>query len=144
LGLFENATLVVMGPKKTRLFNNTVKTIGGGLRLMSGNFIPTQVTDLLLVENNSAPNSADIAVGVTSITVVNDGGADNVIASDSQEGTLELTLNVSGGNGWPSADSIAYSLYKAGEQRSFFPVDTTADGMFRKLPVRLKQRPGEL
>lgn len=37
--------------------------------------------------------------------------ADNVLPSDSRDGFLQLTLNVSGANGAPSDDDLAYSLF---------------------------------
>jgi predicted outer membrane repeat protein len=146
LGLYKSATLVVLGPMQTHVFNNTAKTVGGGLQLFSDNFSPTQLTDLLLAGYNSAPNSANMAVGSRRITVVDDGGADNVIASDSREAVLVVTLNVSGPHGWPSEDRIGYSLYtEANEHLGYSPGNTEYDdnSKLRKLPVRFKHPPGE-
>lgn len=115
VGVYENASLVV-GRTKTHVYHNKAGTLGGGLRLLSANFDPAQLTGLVMVYSNSAHYSGNIVISATSTTVVDRGGADSVIASDSKDTTLVLTLSVSGPHGWPSEEFIWVSLSTFGNE----------------------------
>jgi hypothetical protein len=88
-----------------------------------------------------------MSFGAKVITVVDDGGADSVISSDTSETMLVLKLNVSGPYGVPSEDPIGCSLFRASngaQQRSFNIVNiTTTKDNFRLLQVGFKLPPGE-
>lgn len=83
----------------------------------------------------------NIDVAGTHIAVVDDGGAERVIASDSKDMMLVVTLNVSGAHGLPSSDHISYSH---GDQPCLFPPESTTEGRLRKLRLGFKYPPGEL
>jgi hypothetical protein len=71
--------------------------------------------------------------------VVDDGGADNVNASDSKDTMLVLTLDASGPHGWPSDEAIGYTVYKgAARHRDYVKANTTTEGNLRKLQVGFK------
>lgn len=139
LCVWDEASSIVSGPVKPRVVNNTADTVGGGLRLKTSNFSPTQVGDLVSAKDNSALDGDmspyNIDVQATRITVVDDGGADRVIASDSKYMMLVVTLNVSGTHGLPSADRISYSHE---DQPCLFPPETTTEGKLRKLHLGFK------
>jgi hypothetical protein len=144
LAVYDNATLVVLGPTKTRITNNKASFQSGGMFLKSANFSPAELRGLLLVYNNTADYSPNIVVAARDITVVDSGDADHVIASDSRDATLMLTFNVSGPHGWPSEEVLWVELLTSQKEvRGTFIANTTTDGHLRKLPTRIKQPPGE-
>ncbi len=63
-------------------------------------------------------------------------------ASDGREGFLQLTLNVSGRNGMPSADDLVYSLYDDSNNKLFDQNLFTQGTELRQAAISIKRPPG--
>lgn len=141
--LLEKASKVACrGSRPTFVHLNTALTTGGGVRLRSNLAMDTALT-CFDVARNHAPSSADISMDIASIEVIRSNGK-NLIASDSRDGFLQVTLNVSGANGLPSSDDMTYTLFDA---KNTNLVDQTihAQGTgLKKFAISLKRPPGTL
>jgi hypothetical protein len=141
LYLSDDATVSFEGSKKSVIRNNTAGTTGGGIRLASA-LDHAALTQFLVVDGNTAHNqSSDISNSAHAIQVVRS-NADSLIASDTREGFLQLTLNVSGRNGMPSADDLTYSLYDANHAKLFDQNVVTQGTGLRMAAISLKRPPG--
>jgi hypothetical protein len=108
LVLQQDASLSVRRPSV--FANNTAGIIGGGVRLYSDRFDLEEVATKLLFAGNNASTAGLLPVSYAprKVQVVDNGNADNFITSDSKDGVLTMTLNVSGPQGLPCNDGINY------------------------------------
>jgi len=143
LSLFDSATLAVRGRQPSYFHNNTAGTTGGGLRLASGTSGPSaEVLQLIRAKGNVAPNAPEVSIQATDITIVNSSNADNFIASDSRDGFLQLTLNVSGAHGLPSDDQLMYSLFDSKNSTLFDQAIRSSGTDLKEVAISLKRPPG--
>jgi hypothetical protein len=139
LYLEDDTTTSFQGNTPTRIHNNEARTIAGGIRLAST--LPEKDLARFVVSNNTSLNSPDIGVVATSIEVVKSNG-DELLASDSRDGFLQVTLNVSGANGMPSADDLVYTVYDNNTATLFTQTVSTRAGNLKELAISLKLPPG--
>jgi hypothetical protein len=145
LYLTGDATLQLLG---TSYFQrNNASYIGGGLRLLSSGFKPTELPSHVQSERNYAYRGfdPDVSVAAKAIEVVDTGNADNYIPSANGGGGLHFTLNVSGPNGLPSDDEVTLVLLeretnnKVSEDKSW---GSTGDAL-RKITISPQALPGK-
>jgi hypothetical protein len=137
----DRTTVVFKGDKKSVVQNNEAGTTGGGIRLASG-LAGKTLSDFLVVDGNKVSNqTSDISVTATSIQIESS-NADNLVASDSREGFLQLALNVSGRNGMPSDDKLTSSLYDANNVKLYDQVVVTQGTELKQAAISIKRPPG--
>lgn len=141
LYLEDNTTVTFQGDTPTVVRNNTAKTVGGGIRLASASITQDDLSRFIRVKGNHAPKSPDISVVAKSIEVIWS-NADNLVASDSRDGFLQVTLNVTGPNGMPSSDDLTYSLYDSNNASLFDQTVSTGGAELKELAISLKRPPG--
>jgi hypothetical protein len=81
-----------------------------------------------------------------SIQVVSSNG-ESLLASDSRDGFLQATLNVSGANGLPSADDLWYTVFDTNNtalSTQNANGRSTHDGSLTDVAISLKRPPGGL
>jgi hypothetical protein len=146
--LSDRTTIRFQGNTPTQVYGNRAGTVGGGIRVASP--LPEdQLSRFLRVYNNTANSSPDIGVVANSFQVLSSNG-DELLASDSREGFLQVTLNVSGTNGMPSADDLVYTIYD--ENNNGLSTQTVTSrgaggapgGDLKELAISLKRPPGGL
>jgi hypothetical protein len=141
LHLGANTTTSFRGDMKSIVRNNTAGTTGGGIRLASP-LAQATLEDFVVVDGNKASDKpSNVSVMATSIQVLSSNG-DNLVASDSREGFLQLTLNVSGRNGMPSDDKLIYSLFAANSVQLYDQNLVTQGTGLRTAAVSIKRPPG--
>jgi len=140
LYLSDDSTASFKGNKQSVIRNNTAGTTGGGVRLASGLAHET-LSQFIKVDGNMAPNRPNISTVATTIQILSS-NADNLVASDSREGFLQLTLKVLGRNDVPSDDDLVYSVYDSNHAKLFdqpvFPQGTE----LKTVAISLKRPPG--
>jgi len=145
LSLYGSATLSVRGRQPSFFHNNTAGTTGGGLRFGSGTAArpSAAVLQLIRAKGNVAPNAPEVSIQATDIAIVNKSNADNFIASDSRDGFLRLTLNVSGAHGLPSDDRLMYSMFDSNNSKLFDQAISRSGTDLKEVAISLKQPPGK-
>ena len=144
LYLSDESTVHFKGDTNTLILNNTAGTTGGGIRLASGLARKTLSKFLMVAGNIASNRSSDISNSAVSIHVLRS-NANELKASDSREGFLQLTLNVSGRNGMPSDDDLTYSLYDANNVKLFDQnIFVTQGTDLKEVAISIKRPPGVL
>lgn len=142
MALLGSAKLSLLGHNV--VYNNTARTAGGGLRLGSDNFSLDQLLRHIRATGNKAPKSADMSSAVLQIAIVNSSNADTLIASDSKDGLLLVTLEVTGPHGVASDDDLTYTVEGAqGNKLYTARYVSAADSTLKQVPIRLKYPTGE-
>lgn len=95
------------------------------------------------VDGNKAPIRPNISTVATSIQILSS-NADNLVASDSREGFLQLTLKVFGRNNVPSDDDLVYSVYDSNHVKLFDQQLSLQGTELKTVAISLKPPPGWL
>jgi hypothetical protein len=142
LHLSPNSTVSFRGGMKSVIRNNTAGTTGGGIRL-SSRLAKETLEDFVVVDGNKVSGKpSNVSATATSIQVLSS-NADNLVASDSREGFLQLTLNVSSLNGMPSDDKLVYSLFDANNVQLYDQNLVTQGIELKKADISIKRPPGK-
>lgn len=142
LHLSLNTSVSFRGGMKSIIRNNTAGTTGGGIRLSSRLAMET-LEDFVVVDGNTASGKpSNVSAMATSIQVLSS-NADNLVASDSREGFLQLTLNVSSRTGMPSDDKLVYSLFDANNVQLYDQNLVTQGIELKEAAISIKRPPGK-
>jgi hypothetical protein len=140
LYLSDRTTIRFQGNTPTEVYNNKAGTVGGGIRLAST--LPEhQLLRFFKVHNNTARSSPDIGITANSFQLVSSNG-DELLASDSRDGFLQVSLNVSGTNGMPSADDLVYTIYNGSGNGLSTQTVASPGGDLKEFAISLKRPPG--
>jgi hypothetical protein len=147
------ASLALVGP--SRVERNHAVNCGGSVFLTSDNFtandvLPTSSEGLIVHRNNTAPDHADVCLATMALEFVSSNSSlDNFVASlDSDGGILYALLNMSGPQGLPTDDPIAFAIYnkqskvKDTQTLAGKPADYPHKGLM-EVAVKIKQPPGK-
>lgn len=143
--LHVTARFQLAGPGSLKVTHNRAGQSGGGLVIATSNFRQEDLR-FLLVANNNAPFSPNVAMNAMKIEVVGDlTSFQNFVASiDSDGGVLPLVLNVSGAHGLPSADSVMVYVFNAqGVRLALQSFPGRENEALRPVPLKLRNPPGE-
>jgi hypothetical protein len=145
LYLHADSTTLFQGTKPTMVHNSTAGQVGGGIRVAS-RLAEAAMSRFFRVDGNTAPKSPDVSVTAVLIQVVSS-NAESLVASDSREGFLQVTLNVSGLNGMLSADPSRYVVHDS-SRSLIFPRPVSSERLqgegatLKEVAISLKQPPG--
>lgn len=152
LALGGEMSLELVGVSRLQL--NDAQNCGGGVFITTDDFVyddilGTSEEGLLVSTNNTSPDHSDVCLATTDLEVVwVNNTLDNFVATlDSDGGILHAILKLSGPQGIPTDDPIAFTIFNSQNKTVSTqtlegrPADYPHEGLLQ-VSVKIKQPPG--